>query len=238
MRNKRKFRRNRRRIRRRRRTQFNIVRYPLSTMPNSFGPGRRKLVVTKYTNGPLTPEVTQNLYYDYLRLNPELEKIQSEFKYAKIKGFSISFFPRNLPVEGNQVPAYLMVNYDGTRTAHMRLQDNVKIIPPYLTRTRTYNFNIPAINSNGGILNKWVLTGGGLSIYDAILIQLDAPGNTTSWNFRVDIILTLKGPTTSTAETNKDQLFSHGEEPNKDIKSPIINPLIEEEQSVTDSQDI
>lgn len=190
------------RLRNRDYRKFHIANFPYSVRPSSFGPGTYRLAVTKTNSGLLDPQVTQKLYTIYLSDNPELQRIQDDFKYFKLVGITISFFQRNLPTEGNLYPAYLTINWDELPTENLRLQDNTKIVPSYLPRNKVFKYTIPNINVNGGMLNKWKPIQD-LYTLDTVMFQFYAPSNTTSWVFKVDIILVFKGPTAANSNSNK-----------------------------------
>lgn len=171
--------------------RFHITRYPFLTKPTSYGPGTYLLAVTKTNSGVLDPQVIQQLYTTYMINNPELERVNKDFKYVKLLGITISFFQRNLPSEGNLYPAYLTVNFDGNETQNLRLQDNTKIVSPFIPRLKQYKFYPPSIAMDGVMLNKWIPVFN-LGNYDSILLQIFAPSNTTSWIWKVDISLLFK----------------------------------------------
>jgi hypothetical protein len=101
-----------------------------------------------------------------------------------------------LPVEGNQTPLYFILNYDGLITENFRLQDSTKIVPAYLNKEKIFKYKIPFINGNSFILNAWT-TPSDFSQYDDLLLQCHAPDNTTTWYFRIDLILVCRGPTSA-----------------------------------------
>jgi hypothetical protein len=88
----------------------------------------------------------------------------------------------------------MIMNYDGKLTNNLRLQDSAKVIPAYLPRGKVYKFNIPAINSVAGVMDKWT-NKSDLATWRDLILQLHAPDNTTDWNFRVDVLIIMRGPT-------------------------------------------
>lgn len=176
---------------------FTTQRYHLNEKPSTYGPGSYIFNATKLVNGPLNTQVTLNGYYDILYENPELERIQGDFKYFKYLGITITFYSRNIISENNQTPCYFLVNYDGLPTENLRLQDNVKIVPAYHIKNKIFKFKIPTILAGNGTLNAWV-TKNELNNISQILFQFHAPDNTTSWYFRIDIRMVCRGPTNVT----------------------------------------
>lgn len=230
---------NRRKGRRSRRPrQFLISKFPNTTRPTIFGPGRYRMAVTKLFNGSLSSELLIKLHTDILYNNPELLRILDDFKYVKLKGVCITFYARNLQTStGNATPCYLLVNFDGERTENVRLQDNVKVIPPFLIRNKIFKYRIPCMNAGGGVLNKWYSTQD-LFYYNFVAIQIHAPENTTNWIIRFDAVLCFRGPTNLTAKqyigvTESQVESDEGREANwlrkanPDFQKPILKKIEE-----------
>jgi hypothetical protein len=153
------------------------------------------LSVTKLVSGSLNTEIALRVSDDILANNIEYERVKNDFKYIKLQGIVVTFFSRNLPVQTNQKPAYLAINYDGDLTKNIRLQDSTKIIPAFMSRAKRFKFNIPRISVYSSVLCDWLSVQDGTLAYNGIVLQLHAPGNTTDWDFKIDAIITLRGPT-------------------------------------------
>jgi len=166
----------------------------MKTRPSTFGPGSYFISITKLVSGSLSTEVVIRIYEDVLLNNLEFERVKDDFKYFKLKGVAVTFHPRNLPIANNQKPAYMILNYDGRLTNSLRLQDSTKIIPAYLPTFKVYKFNIPSINSVAGVLNRWT-NASDVDTWRDLKLQIHAPDNTSDWNFKVDVLINLRGPT-------------------------------------------
>lgn len=185
------------------RSKFNIARYNQKTKPSTFGPGSYRVSLTKFFRGSLENQVSITLYSEVIVANPEYDRIKNDFKYIRIEGIAITFLPRNLPLATNQTPAYMILNYDGTTTKNVRLQDSAKVIPAFLTKPKMYKYNIPKMNSFAGIMNGWYNVGD-IAYLSDLMLQVHAPNNTTEWYFKIDVIITMRGPTNEEDE-NKNQ---------------------------------
>jgi hypothetical protein len=166
----------------------------MRTRPSTFGPGKYRVSLTKLFRGSLEEQVNITLYSEVIAQNPEFLRVKNDFKYVKFEGVAVTFEPRNLPTSANQTPAFMIMNYDGTTTKNIRLQDSAKIIPAYLTKSRMFKFNVPKMNSYAGIINGWFNMGDVGYISD-IMLQIHAPNNTTEWFFKIDVIMLFRGPT-------------------------------------------
>jgi len=170
------------------------VKYNLSTKMTTFGPGFRNLNVTKLVIGKFNNQVTLQTYTDILYDNPEMTTVINNFKYFKINNITLTFYPRNYNNDSNLTPLYFVVNYDGTTTQNLRLQDSVKIVPSFHTRAKYYKFGIPKVSTSSVLLNSWFPPAEFIR-FDNILFQFHAPDNTSDWNFRIDINISCRGPT-------------------------------------------
>jgi len=197
---------------------FRINRYQQMTRPSTYGPGSYRFCVTKLISGSLESQVFFLGYLDILKDNPELERVSKDFKYFKLLNISVTFYPRNYPVESNQTPCYFLVNYDGYTTPNLRLQDNVKVIPPFLTRNKMFKYKIPSIHGTTMLLNAWC-TISDFGNFDEILLQFHAPGNSTGWYIRVDFNIICRGPTSEV--TSKEIKIENIKENNKGEKLKI-----------------
>jgi len=196
-----KMRNKRRNINRRKNNirRFHLSRYPNSQKPATFGPGNYFIAASKFYNGRIDSQITFNLATDIIQNNPELDRVRSEFKYMKLCGITITFYPRNIFESNNSEPAFFLINWDGATTENIRLQDNTKTVPSFLTRTKIFKFNIPRYNTYGGMLNGWFGTSE-LTGFQFILFQFFSASNTTKWMFKVDAMIHFKGPTNVTAK--------------------------------------
>lgn len=181
------------------RSLLGVVDYPFSTRFSTFGPGTYALRVTKLFTGRLDVQQEINVYNDILATNPELGRVSNDFKYFKVNGIFVTFSARNISDVGNLTPAYMMFNLDGQVTENVRLQDNVKTIPPLLLKDKTFKFKLPKLNVYGGLLSEWFKFEN-LSAFADLVFQLYAPSNTSNWYIRFDIAITLKGPTNISAK--------------------------------------
>jgi len=238
-----------------RRNKFAIAKYNQRTRPSTYGPGYYRISVTKLFRGSLESQVNIVLYSEVISINPEFERVKNDFKYIKLEGIAVTFSPRNLPLANNQTPAYMILNYDGITTKNIRLQDSAKVIPAFLTRYKIYKFNIPKINSFAGIMNGWYNIGD-IAYLSDLLLQIHAPNNTSEWNFKIDVIITLRGPTNEEdevkeietrtedvikrymeKESGKLKTFAESQK-NKEIKQPLSkNEVLQHNDKAGDEGD-
>lgn len=203
-----------------RKNKFKLVSYNNRTQPSTFGPGSYYISVTKLVSGTLNTETEIRIWNDVLDNNVEFERVKDDFKYFKMNGVAVTFHPRNLPISGNQKPLYMIMNYDGQLTKNLRLQDSAKVIPAYLPRSKVYKFNIPAINSVAGVMNKWT-NKSDLATWRDLILQLHAPDNTTEWNFRVDVLITMRGPTVTESSNRISEITT------EELRSRKVNKVSE-----------
>jgi hypothetical protein len=236
-RGKRSRRQKRGRIRQRRYNngRFNIVNYNARTRPSTFGPGSYFISITKLVSGSLSTEVVIRIWEDVLLNNVEFERVQDDFKYFKLRGIAVTFHPRNLPIAANQKPAYMILNYDGKTTTNMRLQDSAKIIPAYLPNFKIFKFNIPKINSVAGVMNSWT-NKSDLDTWRDLKLQIHAPDNTTDWNFKVDVLLNMRGPTVAENKSRTQVITT--DELLKRMGSLVLGSEVKNEDEIATSDSI
>jgi len=204
----------------RRKDKFKLVTYNNRTQPSTFGPGSYYISITKLVSGTLNAETQIRIWNDVLDNNVEFERVKDDFKYFKMNGVAVTFHPRNLPITGNQKPLYMIMNYDGKLTNNLRLQDSAKVIPSYLPRRKVYKFNIPSINSVAGVMDKWT-NKSDLATWRDLILQLHAPDNTTDWNFRVDVLIIMRGPTVAESTSKISEITT------EELRSRVIDKVSE-----------
>jgi len=216
--------------------KFNIANYNTRTRPSTFGPGMYFLSVTKLVSGSLNTEVAIRVSDDVLANNIEFERVKGDFKYMKLQGLVVTFFPRNMPIQANQKPAYMAINYDGELTKNIRLQDSTKIIPAFMSRAKKFKFNIPRISVYSSVLCDWLSIYDGTLAYNGIIIQIHAPGNNTDWDFKVDTIITLRGPTYADESKILDMTKIRENAVNCTMSKPIIKADGSKDKSISEEE--
>jgi hypothetical protein len=137
------------------------------------------------------------LYTGCIEGKIEWNSVSQNFKYFKIINLNITFLPRQVFVNESLAPLYMLVNYDGTRTPHIRVQDNVKIIPNNFFKYRTYTYKMANLNT----FKRGWYTSQELENFNNVLIQLYAPGNNKKFYMRIDVSMVCRGPTSPAERT-------------------------------------
>jgi len=206
---------------------------------STFGPGSRFVNISSTVNLDCSSEQLVNMFSGCIDGKTEWVSVSNNFKYFKVIKLNITFLPRQIFVTDSLAPLYLLVNYDGARTPHIRVQDNVKIIPNNFFKYRTYSYKMANVNA----FKRGWYTSQEMENFNNVLIQLFAPDNNKKFYIRFDVSMVCRGPTspsentivrtisnslenslnssqTSEQEDRKDREASHDKENNnKNIKN-------------------
>lgn len=109
--------------------------------------------------------------------------------YVKLISVSVTYEPNNLNTSSR--PLYMSLIWTNEFPTQLSSMNNVKIVPAYRVGFKTYNFRVPAIESSSLLLNKWKSPGDLTN--SEFYLYLHSPGNTDTWNIRVDVKVKCKG---------------------------------------------
>lgn len=174
-----------------------IIKYNFGTKSSTFGPGRRVINISSTVNLNCSTEQTMSLFTSCIDGKTEWNAVNKNFKYFKVLSLNITFLPRQIFLTDNADPLYMLVNYDGTRTPHLRVQDNVKVIPNVFFKTRTYTYKMANVDD----FKRGWYTESSMASYDNVLIQMHSPDNTKKFYIRFDVRMVCRGPTSPQEET-------------------------------------
>lgn len=103
--------------------------------------------------------------------------------------------PRNIPTSSNQDPLYINVNYKAGDIEQPSIQDNTRVVFPYLIRPRILKYRVPYVSIDGVVLNAWLSKLDLLTGAENIVFSFSAPGNTSEWRVRFELGVVCRGPT-------------------------------------------
>lgn len=208
----------------------NSLKYNFGTRASTFGPGKRIVNISSTVNLLCSSEQTMSLFTSCIDGKTEWNSVNKNFKYFKILSLNITFLPRQVLVTDNLDPLYMLVNYDGNRTPHFRVQDNVKIIPNVFFRPRTYSFKIANVDD----FKRGWYTESSMAAYDNVLIQMQSPDNPKKFFIRFDVRMVCRGPTSPPEETklikmkDEEESLSYDEERVEVRKDNEVRDLVED----------
>jgi len=165
----------------------NPIKRNINMMGTSLGRQFRTSLVTKLIVGPLNTPTTIQID-DLIMTTEEWLEIHNLWKYVKVQGFTITVEPNNLNTSSR--PLYMRLNFGYGTISHIRLNDDVKVIPAYRTRFFQYHWRVPELNSGLGLMNKFTDTS---TFQMPGNLQLYSPENTDTWHLRVDVKLKFRG---------------------------------------------
>jgi hypothetical protein len=185
-----------------------VIKYNFGTKSSTFGPGRRVINISSTVSVNCSSEQTISLFTSCIDGKSEWNAVNKNFKYFKVLSLNITFLPRQIFVTETSDPLYMLVNYDGTRTPHLRVQDNVKIIPNVFFRTRTYSYKMANVDD----FKRGWYTESSMASYDNVLVQLHSPDNPKKFSIRFDVRMVCRGPTSPQEETKLLKVEEEDEE--------------------------
>jgi hypothetical protein len=152
----------------------------------------------------------------------EFRARETLWNYFKVQQICVTVYPNNLNTSVE--PCYLYVNWGGaTNPVNIRLMDNVKLVPAYRTRYYTYCYQVPDVEEDGFNFKKYHPVDNAVSYPGSICLY--SPGNTDTWNVRLDIYIKFKGALTGIEPTRRDasEFYVKNDELEKDQPNIQIN---------------
>lgn len=181
--------------RRKKRNKVRAIRkalnYNFSTRPQTYGPGRTAINVTRRIDTEFNDVDVMNFALgSSLFTSSEFLQHKEEFKYFKIEGISITVYPNDTL---NNIPTYINLEWSQdypTSYDEIVAADSTKITYNDAKSIKTYTF-IPPNSQNTNYLNlrQWQVFGNEYGIY-AYLSLAQQSGNVKC---RVDMRVSFKG---------------------------------------------
>lgn len=165
----------------------------LNSRTQTFGAGSQFLVITR--NVGITADTIQYYKVSDVLTSSEWPKVENEWFFFKIEKIVLIFMPRNNPSSLNQDPLYVNVNFKAGDVEQPSIQDNTRIVFPYLIKPRILRYVIPHVSIDSVVLNAWLSKADFLIAAENIVFSFSAPGNQTEWNVRFELGLACRGPT-------------------------------------------
>jgi hypothetical protein len=172
----------------------NVSRYltVLNSRVQSFGAGSQFIVISKMTG--IIADTIQYFSVNDILTSKEWSKVENDYNFFKIDHIILLFHPRNLPLSSNQDPLSVNLNFKAGSVESPSLQDNTRIVFPFLTRVRILKYYVPHVCVDGIVLNAWLSRADLLQGSQNIVFSFSAPGNTSEWNVRFELGLICRSP--------------------------------------------
>jgi len=164
----------------------------LNSRIQTFGAGSQFIVITR--NVGITADTIQYYKVSDILTSSEWPKVENDWNFFKVQRIYVIFMARNLPSSANQDPLYVNINYKAGDIEQPSIQDNTRIVFPYLIRPRILKYKVPHVSIDGVVLNAWLSRLDFLTAAENIVFSFSAPGNTTEWNVRFELGLACRGP--------------------------------------------
>lgn len=202
---------------RRYRVNRNPLRYQFGTRTNSaLGREFRTCLLTGFINSVATNTVQFNLAQIFS--GREATSVFSNWLYGKLQSIIVTVEPNNLNTSNK--PGYLVLIWSNEYPNNLESMNNVKIIPAFRTRTLSYYYQVPEFESSALILRKYKGVADFMS--SEFYLYLHSPGNSDTWNIRIDLKMKFKGSKIipgSEKTLTLEPLITHGE--NEIVVEPI-----------------
>lgn len=180
----------------------------LNSRLQTFGAGSQFIVITR--NAGITADTIQYYKVSDILTSAEWPKVENDWNFFKVQRIYLIFMARNLPSSTNQDPLYVNINYKAGDIEKPSIQDNTRIVFPYLIRPRILKYRVPHVSIDGVVLNAWLSRLDFLTAAENIVFSFSAPGNNTEWNVRFELGLACRGP--ASPQEAKVILKNKGEE--------------------------